>query len=242
MSHGNDSAHWANYAQSYDAMAQGNPAYQYIIGRFVASVSTWKVNSESTIIDVGAGTGNFSVCAASLLAPAKIIHCEPDKTMIDRARSKSSTASIANLSFLQSSAESLAFGEQALDGAIIVHVLYTLKDPNAFIRRLHRWLKPGSRVFACDLGRILDVPDWRRYLYRNLFSVAGFIKGVRLLWKSRVVAVANRVIAANQLSGLYWTHDLESFASAFRQAGFEIERMETAYRGYSDLVVARKTK
>lgn len=230
---------WDRYARAYDAMADANPAYQSLLRRFSECATPWCVPSGGRIVDIGAGTGNFSMLAARRFPQAEILLCEPEAAMLSRARSKAQVAGITNVAFSSCGAEELSFPGRSIDGALLVHVLYTLSDPRALVGKLARWLRPGARAFVCDLGRRMDVADWRRYLLRHSLKCSGLIKTMRLMWWAGIVSSANREITAKQATGAWWSHDLPLFAEVFREHGFEVEVLETAYRGYSNLIVAR---
>ena len=229
---------WNDYAQTYDLMATHNPAYQDLLRRFSGVASTWQMNKEASILEVGAGTGNFALCAASIHGNARVIHSEPSSAMQLHARHKADSQGLENLHFVLGSAEELELADQSISAAILVHMLYTLSDPKEFLGKLHQWLVPGAPVFACDFGRRMDVSDWRRYLVGEMRHTIGWRRTLLTLWRGRGIARANHHIATEQLRGRYWMHTTEEFAAAFRETGFKVVQQEVAYRGYSDIVVA----
>lgn len=230
---------WDDYARTYDLMAEHNPAYQELLAIFANVATGWPMAEGEQIIEFGAGTGNFAIRAAELHPRAVVVHSEPEPTMQQRARDKAAERGCGNVCFTASRAEDAEFAAETFSGAILVHVLYTLPAPHEFMRHLHRWMRRGAPIFACDLGRILEVAEWRRYLVGEMSRTVGWWKTLCLLWRGRGVVRANRAIAAAQRSGRYWLHDATTFASAFREAGFTVDRQSTAYRGYSDLILAR---
>jgi len=73
-------------------------------------------------------------------------------------------------------------------------------------------------------------------------SVIDDVKGRHvLLWVGAMFyPTPGHFIAEAQRTGVYWSHALAEFRSAIEAAGFEIVAAREAYRGNSDLVVARK--
>jgi hypothetical protein len=105
---------------------------------------------------------------------------------------------------------------------------------------MYRWLKPNGYLFVCDLGRILQIGDWAKYLFTEVVREQGLIKAVALFYKGRTVAEHSKLIAAAQRSGHYWVHGHADFVGAFEQAGFSVQSSSEAYRGYSDIVLCKK--
>lgn len=221
-------------------MAGVTPAYRDLVQYFKENIRQWKLADAATILEIGAGTGNFALEAAKIHPKAMIIHSEPEKGMQRHAMGKATQKGISNIQFISARADELSFPREALDGVIAVHVLYAIPDPIGFIKKMHGWLRPGALVFACDAGRIMDTSDWREYLRRELIREHGWLKAMTIMWKTRGIFGANKKISEMQRAGQYWTHSGEEFAEAFRGAGFLIEQQDTVYRGCSDLLIARK--
>ena len=68
----------------------------------------------------------------------------------------------------------------------------------------------------------------------------GVMGALRMLHAGREVARQNQNILRLQRTGAYWLHTPAEYEQAWTAAGFEILESERQYRGYSDLVVARK--
>ncbi|XHR28612.1 MAG: class I SAM-dependent methyltransferase [Chthoniobacteraceae bacterium] len=232
---------WNDYSQTYDLMATLTPAYQDLITRFRNEISQWDICPGAKILEVGAGTGNFSLEAAEIWPAATVIHSEPSSAMQKRAIEKAKQNYLSNIQFVPAPAEELSFPENSLDAVVLVHVLYALPDPKAFIKKLRSWLREGGYIFACDAGRVMDVSDWRKYLRHETIKKQGYFNGLKTMWMTRDIFKANEKIAEAQQSGQYWTHSEDEFAEAFRSAEFAIRRQEIVYRGYSDLLIAQKS-
>lgn len=232
---------WNYYAKTYDLMTEVTPAYQDLLKRFDEEASQWSLAAGAQILEIGAGTGNFALAAARRFPSATVIHSEPERGMQKRAIEKASTAGISNVHFVSAAADNVPLDEPTFDAAILVHVLYTLPSPHCFLKKLYRGLRPGAVVFACDFGRVVDVADWKRYLWKELIKRDGYVSAMKTMWKARGVFRSNEEVAKVQKAGSYWTHTGLEFVDAFRDAGFAVDGVETTYRGYSDLLIARKS-
>jgi ubiquinone/menaquinone biosynthesis C-methylase UbiE len=230
---------WSSYAQVYDLMSDNNPAYGAILADFEQVIERWDVAPGDRLVDLGAGTGNFSLRLARRFTQAEVLHLDSNSGMNTRALFKAETEG-GRISVLEADADRATFAAGSLGAVVSVHSLYTLADPRGVIRRMFEWLRPGGHVFACDLGRRMDVLGWSAFLARAMVCRRGVLQTARTFVKGRAVASQNRAIRKMQDAGHYWLHSGDEFVAAFVAAGFRVERSSSCYRGCSDLVVATK--
>ncbi len=231
---------WRQYAAVYDLMAENNPAYQELVKCYRDFIAANCITPLQRVLDAGAGTGNFSLVAAQKLPTAKIIHLEPDLGMNLCVKAKSQTRQITNLIVDERAIEAAEFPAAAFDVITSVHALYTMPQPQEQLRRFAAWLRPGGLVFLCDFGRVMEVADWRNYLFKHLCRENGLLETLKILWRGRQIARENRKIARLQRHGKYWMHSPDQFRGAVETAGFQILKQELVYRGCSDLIIAKK--
>jgi ubiquinone/menaquinone biosynthesis C-methylase UbiE len=236
----NDAVDWQSYATAYDLMADNNPAYQAILSSFCKEFAEWSINDGDIIVEMGAGTGNFSTCIASQFPQASVVHVDSDQGMNAKAKQKAFLKQCRNMNFQEEQIENISFPDQSISAIICVHSIYTFIEPLSTLRKIAKWLKPGGYIFICDLGRLMSVSDWKHYLFRENYQRQGFLRTLHLFWKARAVAKANHSIRESQLSGKFWLHDLAEMEEVIAKAGFRITRSEVVYRGYSDLVMGVK--
>lgn len=230
---------WSSYAQVYDLMASHNPEYQKLLDHFDFFSKSKIDQSPKLILDLGAGTGNFSIRAAQLFPNATILHVEPDPGMIQHAKIKAHAKGIQNIQFIQVSAQEFEFPDK-IDFLICVHALYTFEDPQKILKNLStKILAPNSPAFFCDLGRKLDIPKWRKFLFSYLVNSHGLLYTLKVFWIGRPVQKHNKQIEKYQELGTYWLHSNEEFCNSLEEQGFFIESKYIVYLGQSDLVFAR---
>jgi len=231
---------WSAYATAYDLMAENNPAYQKLLDDFRDVIRGWTIQPGSTILDVGAGTGNFSLLAAEAFPECTVSHVDADEAMIEHAHRKADAKGVSNIRFVRQKIGPDSYSPASVSAIICVHALYAIPQPQRLISAFFDWLEPEGKLYVCDVGRVLNITDWSRYLFYELYRQHGFFKTLNLFWKGRAVSKENRAIRKAQQSGEYWTHDHEEFVNLFERTGFEITSAETMYRGYSDRVTAIK--
>lgn len=231
---------WSSYAEAYDLMAVNNPAYQELLEEFRQTIAQWRLEPHSTLAELGAGTGNFSIELACAFPDCVVVHLDADPGMNRIAASKASMQNLQNMRFLSEDIQEVQFQAESLAALVMVHALYTFPNPREVISKTFQWLAPGGYLFVCDVGGVAQVSDWTRYLFRESYRHQGLWRTVQFFYKGRVVAQQNRRIARAQKAGLYWTHTLAEFRAAFEAIGFEITIGQKTYRNTSDLIVARK--
>lgn len=227
---------WSAYATAYDLLSDHNPEYQALLQGFEAFLATIEI--PRLIYDIGGGTGNYTEIAARTCPGSEVRLVEPDAGMIASAQSK--LAAFGNIKYDNRTLEDFDAPGTA-DLVICVHALYAMPRQEQRLGDLHRLLRPGGLLYLIDLGRYMNVTDWRSYLFSKLKKEHGLAGALRVLWQGREIAKQNNAILKAQKKGVYWTHTEAEIASAAAAAGFEILRQQSVYRGYSDLLVCRAT-
>ena len=225
---------WSAYATAYDLLSLHNPEYRALLQNFENFLST--IDTPQIIYDIGGGTGSYTEIAAGAF-PGSVIHLvEPDATMMRTARFKLSRYSTVN--FHACALQDFKAPGKA-DLIICVHALYTMPNQRERLDDLRRMVRPGGHLFLIDLGRYMDVSDWRRYLFTEIKRERGLMGAIKVFWQGRQVAKQNKAILKSQQSGAYWTFNGPELAAAVTDAGFEILKQQPVYRGYSELLVCR---
>lgn len=225
---------WSAYATAYDLLSEHNPEYQALLQDFEAFLAT--IEPPHLIYDIGGGTGNYSEIAARVCPDSEIRLVEPDEGMIASAQSK--LAAFRNINYSSRALENIE-GTGTADLVICVHALYAMPAQEQRLADLRRLLRPGGWLYLVDLGRYMNVADWRSYLFSHLRKEHGLAGALRIFWQGREIAKQNANILKAQKKGVYWTHTGSEIASAATAAGFDILRQDSVYRGYSDLLVCR---
>jgi len=225
---------WSSYAAAYDLLSEHNPEYQALLRDFEAFLAT--ITTPRLIYDIGGGTGNYTEIAARACPGSEIRFVEPDAGMSGAARAK--LALHADVCYGSLPLEDIDAPATA-DLVICVHALYAMPAPEQRLGDLRRLLRSGGWLYLIDIGRVIDVADWRSYLFSSLKQKLGLAGALRVLWQGREIAKQNKAISKAQKKGVYWKHSETEIASAVAAAGFEIVRQRSVYRGYSDLLVCR---
>jgi len=97
------------------------------------------------VVDLGAGTGYFSVRLARAV-PAGIVYAvDLEPKMVAYLAERAKSLSLANLKAVQGSATSANLPEP-VDLVLLVNVYHHIDDRAAYVRNLGKSLKPGGRI------------------------------------------------------------------------------------------------
>ena len=133
------------------------------------------------IVDIGGGSGNFSIPIAKKLTSGKITCIDPSSEMTDhlllqaKELALEKVVEIKNLSALET-----GFPDNHFDWAVCGNVMHELATPELAFKEIYRILKPGSNAL------IVDFRNWHGYHggdshgpfsvqeFEQLFTQAGF--------------------------------------------------------------------
>ena len=104
---------------------------------------------EETVLEVGPGTGYYTLDVARAVARLHIFDLQPE--MLDHTLRRAGAAGIANVEPRQGDARSLPYADATFDAAYLVTVLGEIPDQEAALRELRRVLRPGGRLVVGEL-------------------------------------------------------------------------------------------
>jgi SAM-dependent methyltransferase len=96
-------------------------------------------------LDVGCGTGAFSVMIAERCAPAMIHGVDPSEAQLAIARTHLSSR-VAR--FERGDAMALPFGDDSMDAAVMPLVIFFVPDPPVGVAEMARVVRPGGTIAA----------------------------------------------------------------------------------------------
>jgi SAM-dependent methyltransferase len=147
---GHEGEHWTEHAERYER--SGHRTWQ----RFL---DTGLIASSDTVLDVGCGTGKSTRDVARIASQGSALGVDLSAAMLDRARERSTTEGLANVTFIQGDAQVHPFADKAFDIAMSSFGAMFFGDPVAAFTNIGRGVRPGGRL-ALLAWRELERNEW----------------------------------------------------------------------------------
>jgi ubiquinone/menaquinone biosynthesis C-methylase UbiE len=105
-----------------------------------------------TILEVGPGTGYYSLDVAGAIEPGGTLHVfDIQQEMLDHTLRRATEAGLTNVVAQQGDARELPYADDTFDAALMVTVLGEIPDQERALAELARVLKPGGRLVVGEL-------------------------------------------------------------------------------------------
>jgi SAM-dependent methyltransferase len=130
---------FSDLAGRYDTLRPAGEGWQQL-----ADASLELLDRPARLLDVGCGTGRFTVLAAGRLG-GRVWGVDPSEAMLAQARAQPGGARVG---WKRAAAERLPFRDAWFDGVHLHLVLHVLDDRAAGLTELARVLAPGGRLVA----------------------------------------------------------------------------------------------
>jgi ubiquinone/menaquinone biosynthesis C-methylase UbiE len=105
-----------------------------------------------TVLEVGPGTGYYSLAVAGSLRPGGALHVfDLQQEMLDHTMRAAGEAGVTNIVPRQGDACSLPYQDDSFDAAFLVTVLGEIPDQEAALRELRRVVRPAGRIVVGEL-------------------------------------------------------------------------------------------
>lgn len=143
---------WTKRAATWDANYHPDHADNPALGRVVAAVvAAGGAGPQTSVVDLGAGSGQLSIPLARQAARVLAVDISP--TMIELLRANAATAGITNIEARVSPIEDLDIPAGSVDLVVSNYALHHLRDPDkvAAIKAAAGWLRPGGKVVIGDM-------------------------------------------------------------------------------------------
>jgi ubiquinone/menaquinone biosynthesis C-methylase UbiE len=111
------------------------------------------IQGHETILDVGAGSGYFSLALAARLTTGTVICLDLSREMLDRLeRLARREGSSDRIRIVTGDACHIEIEDVTVDLAVANNVLHELSQPGAALGEMVRVLKPGGKAIVTDFG------------------------------------------------------------------------------------------
>ncbi len=136
-----------------------------------------KSKSPQTILDVAAGTADFSI-ELSKLQPKEIIGVDISEKMLEVGRVKVQKKNLAGIITLQrADSEQLPFADNRFDAVTVAFGVRNFENLQAGIKEMFRVLQPGGKVVVLEFSKPQGFPTKQlfNFYFKNVLPVIGRI-------------------------------------------------------------------
>ncbi len=139
-----------------------------------------------TCVDLGCGTGTFSLPAAALAGETGTVYAVDDSAeMLDHPRARRPPS---NLKLVHSDAGQTGLADEISDVCILAFILHEVNEASRLVAEAFRLLRPGGMVMAVEWRSELDSPGPPRKIrlskvrIEQLLREAGFSSLEYAIW------------------------------------------------------------
>jgi predicted methyltransferase len=109
------------------------------------------IKAGSTVADIGAGGGWFSVRAARRVGPSgRVIAEDINRPFVDAIKQRAEREHLANIEALLGTPDDPKFAPNSIDAALMLKVYHEIAQPPLVLANLRAALKPGARFGIID--------------------------------------------------------------------------------------------
>ena len=137
--------HWDGRADTFDDEPDHGLRDPVTRAAWAERLTAWLPEPPATVADLGCGTGSLSVLLAE--AGHDVVGVDLSSTMVEHATRKGEGTSAR---FVVGDAGNPPLSPASVDVVLVRHVVWTLPDPHAALRRWMELLRPGGRLVMVE--------------------------------------------------------------------------------------------
>jgi ubiquinone/menaquinone biosynthesis C-methylase UbiE len=163
-------------------------------------ISQMPIQREHTLLDVGAGTGFFTIPMAESTS-GKVYALEPDRRMLSVIESKAKEKGIKNIELIENFLEDLNIQNESIDftmASLILHELSSLSDA---LTKIYEMLKTDGHLLCLEYekdDKIIEGPPMDIRIGSNKLEEALTICGFKVVKKTKINDAIYTILAVKE--------------------------------------------
>ncbi len=124
--------------------------------------------SGDTILDVGAGSGAYSIELAKLNLKNKVIAMDINRNVLDLLSHNAITFNLNHIETLEMNIENpWPIAPLSADGALLINILHAINDKDKVLQYLYKALKPHAYVILVDWREADKIGPGENYIIKE---------------------------------------------------------------------------
>jgi ubiquinone/menaquinone biosynthesis C-methylase UbiE len=136
----------------------------------VTAQAARRAPAAARLLDLGCGTGLFSVALAERLPAARVAGVDLSSGMLAVARAQAERRGALHAAFCRADAATLPFAEDSFDAAVAAGLLPNVNDRVAILAELRRVLCPGGHLLVVEFDRGAMGPALRLFFFAMILG------------------------------------------------------------------------
>ncbi|KAK3578041.1 hypothetical protein CHS0354_039588 [Potamilus streckersoni] len=143
---------WFDWFDFYRSVTCDHVVEQEIIP-FLGSTLKEKLESGIHVVDIGSGTGNYTIALAKMFPKSTFVGVEYAEVGVHKAEERAKEKGLKNVTFQKGDAHNLPDSwTEMFDWVFIYDVLHDIADPHKAIREVRRIMKHDSVFSLVEIG------------------------------------------------------------------------------------------
>ncbi len=188
---------WNQYAKSYDNLLRHFHPYQILLDEVCRHIDNYAKGKSLRILDVGCGTGNYSVELSG--RGHRVVGIDFSPSMLTLAQYKANQGSMRPQFLFSNLNRTLPFRDDSFDAVVCINVLYTIPDQDSFIEELRRVARIPSLIIMVNCKKPISLQT----AIKHQWNVTTGLQRIYALYSLISVGAWNILISHRQRSGAY---------------------------------------
>src|SRR5262249_419697 len=138
-------------------------------------MDTLRIKPGSTVADIGAGSGWFTVRAAKRVGPSGLVYAvDINPAAISYINDRAKREHLENIRAIQGREDDPLLPENSIDSVLLLKTYHEIAHPTRLLEKLHHALRPGALVGVIDRDGKGDDHGVNRKVVIDEASSAGF--------------------------------------------------------------------